>query len=185
MNDSKENKYDKLEKMRADIQKDKDKVAKILEQIKVKEAKLKEAEALRIVADVEEVKMSPEELGKVLELIREGKLKDLLNGKTNAYTPKKRDYNNFNTSTEEVKTEETEIKEETNNEAESHSGQDRRGSDQESGRIQCRRHRQSPQQDQGRKPRESSDLRRHRDEDPERRSQKDLHRQKDLQRHRR
>lgn len=116
MNDNKENKYDKLEKMRADIQKDKDKVAKMLEQIKVKEAKLKEAEALRIVADVEEVKMSPEELGKVLELIREGKLKDLLNGKTNAYTPKKRDYNNFNTSTEEVKTEETEIKEETNNE---------------------------------------------------------------------
>ena len=55
MNDNKDNKYDKLEKMRADIQKDKDKVAKLLEQIKAKEAKLKEAEALRIVADVEEV----------------------------------------------------------------------------------------------------------------------------------
>lgn len=116
MSDNKENKYDKLEKMRADIQKDKDKVAKMLEQIKAKEAKLKEAEALRIVADVEEVKMSPEELGKVLELIREGKLNDVLNGKTNAYTPKKRDYNNFHTVTEEVKEEDTDNKEENKDE---------------------------------------------------------------------
>lgn len=114
MNDNKDNKYDKLEKMRADIQKDKDKVAKMLEQIKAKEAKLKEAEALRIVADVEEVKMSPEELGKVLELIREGKLNDVLNGKTPAYPPKKRDYHNYNTSFDEVK--ETENKEENKDE---------------------------------------------------------------------
>ena len=37
--------FEKLERMRADIQKDKEKVTELLERIKVKEAKLKEAEA--------------------------------------------------------------------------------------------------------------------------------------------
>ena len=46
--------------MRRDIQKDRDKVEALLEQIKAKEAKLKEAEAVRVVADVEAMKLSPE-----------------------------------------------------------------------------------------------------------------------------
>jgi len=76
-----DNRYEKLERMRADIQRDRNKVARMLEQIKAKEAKLKEAESLRIVADVEEVKMSPEELGAFLELIRSGKLDGVLQGR--------------------------------------------------------------------------------------------------------
>lgn len=73
-------KYDKLDRMRVDIQKDRDKVDKLLEQIKQKEMKLKEAEANQIVADVDEMNMSPEQLGEFLELIRSGKLNELLGG---------------------------------------------------------------------------------------------------------
>ena len=69
-----DNKYDKLERMRADIKKDKEKVARMLDNIKIKQAKLREAEAERIVADVEGMKMSPEELGAFLELIKAGKV---------------------------------------------------------------------------------------------------------------
>ena len=75
-----DNKYEKLERMRSDIQRDRDKVARLLERIKAKEERLKEAEAMRIVADVEEVKMSPEELGAFLRLVRAGKLEAVLNG---------------------------------------------------------------------------------------------------------
>lgn len=75
-------KYDKLEKIRADIQKDRDKVERLLEQIKQKETKLKEAEANQIVADVDELHMSPEQLGGFLELIKSGKLNELLNGQS-------------------------------------------------------------------------------------------------------
>jgi len=75
-----DNKYDKLERIRADIQKDREKVAKMQEQIKQKEAKLKEAEATQIVADVGAMNMSPEQLGEFLALIQSGKLEQLLGG---------------------------------------------------------------------------------------------------------
>ena len=67
-----ERKYDNLERMRRDIQKDRDKVEALLEQIKAKEAKLKEAEAVRVVADVEAMKLSPEQIGSLLGMIANG-----------------------------------------------------------------------------------------------------------------
>ena len=73
-------KYDKLDRMRADIQKDRDKVTELLERIKQKEARLKEAEASQIVADVGALNMSPEQLGEFLALIQSGQLSAMLNG---------------------------------------------------------------------------------------------------------
>jgi len=73
-------KYDKLDRMRADIQKDRDKVTELLERIKIKEAKLKEAEASQIVADVSALNMTPEQLGEFLALIQSGKLNSVMSG---------------------------------------------------------------------------------------------------------
>ena len=77
-------KYDKLDRMRADIKRDRDKVARLQEQIKSKEAKLKEAEASQIITDVGAINMSPEQLAEFLELIRSGQLKTLLSGQVNS-----------------------------------------------------------------------------------------------------
>ena len=75
-------KYEKFDRIREDIKRDKAKVVKLQEQIKIKEAKLKEAEANQIVADVGAMNMSPEQLGEFLALIQSGGLHDLLSGKT-------------------------------------------------------------------------------------------------------
>ena len=69
-----------------DIKRDKAKVAKLQEQIKVKEAKLKEAEASQIVADVGAMNLTPEQLGEFLALIQSGNLNELLSGKTKIVT---------------------------------------------------------------------------------------------------
>ena len=74
--------YEKLDRIREDIKRDKAKVAKLQEQIKVKEAKLKEAEASQIVADVGAMNLTPEQLGEFLALIQSGNLNELLSGKT-------------------------------------------------------------------------------------------------------
>ena len=74
--------YDKLDRMRADIQKDKDKVTELLERIKQKEARLKEAENSQIVADVGALNMTPEQLGEFLALIKSGKLDAVMNGES-------------------------------------------------------------------------------------------------------
>ena len=79
-----DSRYDKLARMRADIQRDKDKIVKLQEGIKVKEAKLKEAEGNQIVADVGAMKLSPEQLGQVLELVKNGGLEAILNGSVEA-----------------------------------------------------------------------------------------------------
>ena len=75
-----ERKYDNLERMRKDIQKDRDKIAALQEQIKVKEARLREAEATRVVADVEAMGLSPEQVGSVLDLIQSGQIRIMMNG---------------------------------------------------------------------------------------------------------
>ena len=77
-------KYDKLDRMRADIKRDRDKVARLQEQIKSKEAKLKEAEASQIITDVGAINMSPEQLAEFLALIRSGQLNPLLSGQVNS-----------------------------------------------------------------------------------------------------
>ena len=79
-------KYEKLDRIREDIKRDKAKVAKLQEQIKVKEAKLKEAEASQIVADVGAMNMTPVQLGEFLALIQSGNLNELLSGKKKVVT---------------------------------------------------------------------------------------------------
>lgn len=80
-----DNRYEKLDRMRADIQADRDKLArmheqakiregKMLDQIHEKEAKLKEAENLVIVANVGEMNLTPEQLGAFLKLLKSGQL---------------------------------------------------------------------------------------------------------------
>lgn len=75
-----EKKYDNLVRMRKDIQKDKDKVDALLKQIEGKEEKLKEAEAVRVVADVQAMGLIPEQVGAVLDLIASGQIKLVMNG---------------------------------------------------------------------------------------------------------
>lgn len=69
-----DSKFEKLDRMRADIQRDREKVARMLEQIKRKEAKLKEAEATVILADVGSYNMTPEQLSEFLRLAASGRL---------------------------------------------------------------------------------------------------------------
>ena len=78
--------YEKLDRICEDIKRDKAKVTKLQEQIKVKEAKLKEAEASQIVADVGAMNLTPEQLGEFLALIQSGNLNELLSGKTKIVT---------------------------------------------------------------------------------------------------
>ncbi len=75
-----DSRYEKLDRIRMDIQRDRSKVAKLQETIKQKEAKLREAEASQIVADVGALNMSPEQLGEFLALIQSGKVGALLSG---------------------------------------------------------------------------------------------------------
>ena len=75
-----ERKYDNLERMRKDIQKDRDKLEVLQEQIKAKEAKLRDAEATRVAADVEAMGLSPEQVGAVLDLIQSGQIRLVMNG---------------------------------------------------------------------------------------------------------
>ncbi|MCR5406094.1 MAG: DUF4315 family protein [Lachnospiraceae bacterium] len=73
-----ESKFEKLDRMRADIQRDRERVARMLEQIKQKEAKLKEAEATVILDEVGSYKMTPEQLTDFLKLIASGKLEAVM-----------------------------------------------------------------------------------------------------------
>ena len=100
-----ETKFEKLDHMREDIKKDKDKVARLLEQIKKKEMKLKETEADTIVAQVLSYNMTPEQLDEFLKLMHSGKLNSLLKGETvNAKAYKA--YESKISETEETKDEE-------------------------------------------------------------------------------
>ncbi len=67
-------KLEKLERMRADIQRDRDKVTMLLERIKQKEAKLKEAEGSVILDDVWSYNLTPEQLREFLKLVASGKM---------------------------------------------------------------------------------------------------------------
>ncbi len=104
-----ENKYEKLERMRTDLARDKEKLLKLQEQVKIKEIKLKEAEATRIVADVNELNLTPEQLGEFLMLIQSGKI-DMLNSDATIYRPA--------VSEPEPEEEEEEVTDETNIEEE-------------------------------------------------------------------
>lgn len=107
-----DNKYDKLERMRNDIQKDRNKVSKLQEQIKQKEAKLKEAEASQIVSDVDAMNMSPEQLGQFLALIQSGQLSSFLNAQENTMNIAKSETGTSIVDNHEIKSREDEADDE-------------------------------------------------------------------------
>lgn len=74
--------YDKLDRIREELAKARQKKEEVDAKVKSLEIKLKEAEASQIVADVTSYNMSPEQLAKFLELAANGKLQDLLSGQT-------------------------------------------------------------------------------------------------------
>lgn len=85
-----DSRFEKLDRMRADIERDREKVARMQEQIKHKEAKLKEAEATVILADVGSYHMTPEQLSEFLKLAASGRLDAIMKNSapvTNARTP--------------------------------------------------------------------------------------------------
>ena len=69
-----EDKYEKLRKIRADIDKDRAKMNKLQEQIRGKMEKLREAEATQMVSEIREMDLSPEQLGELLQMFSSGKL---------------------------------------------------------------------------------------------------------------
>lgn len=74
--------YDKLDRIREELAKARQKKEEVDAKVKSLEIKLKEAEASQIVADVTSYNMSPEQLAKFLELASSGKLQDLLSAQT-------------------------------------------------------------------------------------------------------
>lgn len=75
-----ERNYEKLERMREEIRKDKERIAAMQEQVRAKEARLRDAENTRILADVCAMKLSPEEIGSILDMIQAGKLSEVVSG---------------------------------------------------------------------------------------------------------
>lgn len=76
--------YDKLDRIREELAKARQKKEEADAKVKSLEIKLKEAEASQIVADVTSYNLSPEQLAKFLELASNGKLQELLNGQASA-----------------------------------------------------------------------------------------------------
>ena len=74
--------YDRLDRIREELARARQKKEEVDAKVKSLEIKLKEAEANQIVADVTSYNMSPEQLAKFLELASNGKLQELLNGQT-------------------------------------------------------------------------------------------------------
>ena len=72
-------KYEFLDKMQEDIDNYKAKISRMQEILRKKEQRYKEAKAARMVADINEVELSPKQLGEVLALVKQGKLQAILN----------------------------------------------------------------------------------------------------------
>lgn len=66
--------YEKLDKLRDEVKRCEKQVADAQSKLKVAQEKLKEGEASQILSDVGALKMSPEELARVLELVKSGQL---------------------------------------------------------------------------------------------------------------
>ena len=66
--------YEKLDKLRDEVKRCEKRVADAQSKLKAAQEKLKEGEASQILSDVGALKMSPEELAKVLELVKSGQL---------------------------------------------------------------------------------------------------------------
>jgi len=66
--------YEKLDKLRDEVKHCEKRVAEAQSRLKAAQEKLKEGEASQILSDVGALKMPPEELAKVLELVKSGQL---------------------------------------------------------------------------------------------------------------
>lgn len=66
--------YEKLDKLRADLKRAREKKTEIDTKIKHLEQRLKEAEEAQILADVKQMNLSPEQLAKFLQLAVSGQL---------------------------------------------------------------------------------------------------------------
>ncbi len=66
--------YEKLDKLRADLKRAREKKAEIEAKIKTLEHRLKEAEETQILADVKQMNLTPEQLAKFLQLATSGQL---------------------------------------------------------------------------------------------------------------
>jgi Skp family chaperone for outer membrane proteins len=66
--------YEKLDKLRDEVKRYEKRVADAQSKLKAAQEKLKEGEASQILSDVGALKMSPEELARVLELVKSGQL---------------------------------------------------------------------------------------------------------------
>ena len=66
--------YEKLDKLRAEVERWKNKIEDDKARLKQAEAKLQEAENLQILADVNAVNLSPEQLAEFLKLVAGGKV---------------------------------------------------------------------------------------------------------------
>lgn len=66
--------FERLDKMRAELERAKQRRADVDAKVKTLEAKLKEAENNQIIADVSAMKLSPEQVAKFIQLIANGQL---------------------------------------------------------------------------------------------------------------
>lgn len=66
--------YEKLDKLRDEVKRCEKRVVDAQSKLKAAQEKLKEGEASQILSDVGALKMSPEELARVLELVKSGQL---------------------------------------------------------------------------------------------------------------
>ncbi len=66
--------YERLEKIRGDLQRAKEAREKADQRVKQLEQRLKEAENSQILADVGALKLSPEQLAQVLSMLKSGQL---------------------------------------------------------------------------------------------------------------
>ena len=64
--------YEKLDKLRAELSRAKEKRADADAKVKQLEQKLKEAENMQILADVGAMKLTPEQLAEFLQMVRSG-----------------------------------------------------------------------------------------------------------------
>ena len=66
--------YEKLEKLREEVARCEKRVKDAQNKLRIAQEKLKEGEASQILSDVGALKMSPEELAKVLALVKSGQM---------------------------------------------------------------------------------------------------------------
>lgn len=66
--------YEKLDKLRADLERAREKKSEIEAKIKNLEQRLKEAEEAQILADVKALNLSPEQLARFLQMAAKGQL---------------------------------------------------------------------------------------------------------------